>query len=183
MLLNRNIPAHAGKTIIAKLTPSRAAEHPRARGENNLTDGSVAAINGTSPRTRGKLRGTLNINLSRRNIPAHAGKTWLTAKSSMSWAEHPRARGENYPGVRTSNVDNGTSPRTRGKPFPVTRIRTRERNIPAHAGKTNWILFMRKSPAEHPRARGENPGRVVSSAPRVRNIPAHAGKTTSPPAS
>ena len=52
--LNRNIPAHAGKTSLPWWWPQLAAEHPRARGENYTARILNRPEGGTSPRTRGK---------------------------------------------------------------------------------------------------------------------------------
>ena len=91
----------------------------------------------------------------------------------------------------------GTSPRMRGKPLRGGVIGDWSGNIPAYAGKTNWILPIRESPAEHPRVCGENgfwqfpKNRPRGTSPRMRgkptgtkiyahppgNIPAYAGKT------
>ena len=92
----------------------------------------------------------------------------------------------------------GSSPLTRGKP-PDTAVRvSRERLIPAHAGKTkSWGRGPCPRPA-HPRSRGENQSssgsriRPWGSSPLTRGkhrrtirarggcglIPAHAGKTS-----
>ena len=51
---NRNIPAHAGKTIFRGSPDSTKAEHPRARGENTAPQSNRSRHQGTSPRTRGK---------------------------------------------------------------------------------------------------------------------------------
>ena len=91
----------------------------------------------------------------------------------------------------------GTSPRTRGKPTVSITPPRSARNIPAHAGKTKTARDRRAASAEHPRARGKNPGfpprgsERQGTSPRTRgkhlggagkldrtrNIPAHAGKT------
>ena len=71
------------------------AEHPRARGENGAELGLNAIQSGTSPRTRGKLQGSLGQMCAERNIPAHAGKTMLARRLAQQIEEHPRARGEN----------------------------------------------------------------------------------------
>ena len=61
-------------------------------------------------------------------------------------------------------------------------ITTRAGLIPAHAGKTRWILSIQNSPPAHPRSRGENfqtLGSTVSavgSSPLTRGKPALAGK-------
>ena len=73
----RNIPAHAGKTPSKTTTPSVAQEHPRARGENAHLLRAYRIRIGTSPRTRGKPVAGPSIKVVFRNIPAHAGKTYL----------------------------------------------------------------------------------------------------------
>ena len=133
----------------------------------------------------------------RRNIPAHAGKTNIIVWALGRVAEHPRSRGENDAGSTRRRNGRGTSPLTRGKPQPPRRLDTRQRNIPAHAGKTPADRLRRGIHREHPRSRGEN-GLDTSTEPLAqgtspltrgkrdvrsvedgpdRNIPAHAGKT------
>ena len=70
-----NIPAHAGKTTNVWLGLHFPAEHPRARGENNVGKVMVVTSVGTSPRTRGKHDQSELLHLWHGNIPAHAGKT------------------------------------------------------------------------------------------------------------
>ena len=70
-----NIPAHAGKTTAHAAHPEPNGEHPRARGENQLCSGRFGRVQGTSPRTRGKLAGVVSEAHDTGNIPAHAGKT------------------------------------------------------------------------------------------------------------
>ena len=73
--LERLIPAHAGKTLLA-VTPSIEAEaHPRSRGENSPRARQVCAGQGSSPLTRGKLEHAEARRRPERLIPAHAGKT------------------------------------------------------------------------------------------------------------
>ena len=97
----------------------------------------------------------------------------------------------------TSLTRNGSSPLTRGKPCGVGVAASSVGLIPAHAGKTSFILrAMIFSPA-HPRSRGENRSdakarfNIAGSSPLTRGkqasedtefwaaglIPAHAGKT------
>ena len=153
----RNIPAHAGKT------------HTPVSG--------FSVLKGTSPRTRGKLSLVIGRMCPRRNIPAHAGKTKQPFPVPRRRAEHPRARGENYPPLHNPDAGGGTSPRTRGKPNLKGLLQRNGRNIPAHAGKTQISRSKGGKGTEHPRARGENQARPRARQRRNRNIPAHAGKT------
>ena len=85
----------------------------------------------------------------------------------------------------------------RGKPLHRRYRHRRTRITPAHAGKTQKLKFLVRSPKDHPRACGENPAYNLSgdgelgSPPRMRGkplfmallafsgriTPAHAGKT------
>ena len=71
----RLIPAHAGKTSSCALSFLTRAAHPRSRGENLSTRRKPQALSGSSPLTRGKPAGSFSPGISRRLIPAHAGKT------------------------------------------------------------------------------------------------------------
>ena len=197
----RNIPAHAGKTLQLRPRGERAAEHPRARGENVSIAEPFSRGNGTSPRTRGKPPACRGQESTRRNIPAHAGKTHDSLALPTPPEEHPRARGENPPPLGAIRHQPGTSPRTRGKQKSVIHSNADLRNIPAHAGKTPTFDYPHGRTSEHPRARGENierplqPLGSLGTSPRTRgkldtsdkatskarNIPAHAGKTTASP--
>ena len=55
VMIDRNIPAHAGKTTITQLFAKDIKEHPRACGENLLVLVILVTSAGTSPRMRGKL--------------------------------------------------------------------------------------------------------------------------------
>ena len=161
----RNIPAHAGKTIVHDTNVGRKSEHPRARGENctrrpawispvipspgehprargenRVARRRLGLWRGTSPRTRGKLPRSAAPPPGRRNIPAHAGKTVVLMPAVSPRREHPRARGENCSPVVDDTLTMGTSPRTRGKRRAMGSPGSRHRNIPAHAGKTRSRL-------------------------------------------
>ena len=94
----RNIPAHAGKTLLKHNDFLSVSEHPRARGENTVHGAERLGQRGTSPRTRGKRLLQISKKSASRNIPAHAGKTVFKQPLHGSKKEHPRARGENSTG-------------------------------------------------------------------------------------
>ena len=152
----RNIPAHAGKTHASEACHTICPEHPRARGENHSSQLMACHVTGTSPRTRGKPFVTVDGVPRNRNIPAHAGKTGCTILARMLCGEHPRARGENPHSLSMRGTTCGTSPRTRGKRSAAGIGGAGNRNIPAHAGKTEMRFYRREDDREHPRARGEN---------------------------
>ena len=135
--------------------------------------------------------------VSRRLIPARAGKTVRMRQMTVADSAHPRAGGENRIIAATVARSAGSSPRGRGKPLSVCPCRAYQRLIPARAGKTSERDAVHKLSAAHPRAGGENaepkrdPLGVAGSSPRGRGkprkrgagqdgrrlIPARAGKT------
>ena len=100
---------------------------------------------------------------------------------------------------QVSEVAAGSSPLTRGKRAHFAIAAQGCRLIPAHAGKTMYLVVTTEGPTAHPRSRGENPStlnngeNVNGSSPLTRGkqghplrpvgvhglIPAHAGKTVS----
>ena len=96
LIVDRLIPAHAGKTRIATATIVRHRAHPRSRGEN--------------------VKCPSLVDHDQRLIPAHAGKTRGHSPRPRLSRAHPRSRGENTDGDGASAVAIGSSPLTRGKP-------------------------------------------------------------------
>ncbi len=151
------------------------------------------------------MRGTRNLGLITgalsgrfvRFIPAHAGNTIQAAYAKSKTAVHPRACGEHGGLERRREFDFGSSPRMRGTRNSSRALQRSRRFIPAHAGNTCLICFVRFSSSVHPRACGEHPMALPAaterhgSSPRMRGtrhflahvharprfIPAHAGNT------
>ena len=140
LIVNRLIPAHAGKTDPEyRRSPDRRA-HPRSRGENKTGMGTDIVGAGSSPLTRGKLRCLPVVVGGGRLIPAHAGKTIASCPLTLRTWAHPRSRGENAcPCDRLGSLE-GSSPLTRGKRGVVVVSNNRKGLIPAHAGKTRTLL-------------------------------------------
>ena len=111
----RIIPAHAGQTISLSGILRRRADHPRACGANAYQAGFTAALDGSSPRMRGKLAGVPRAGRRRRIIPAHAGQTSHESTFCVVEPDHPRACGANFPITALLCVLFGSSPRMRGK--------------------------------------------------------------------
>ena len=112
-------------------------------------------------------------------------------------SDHPRACGANFATLVGSQLQNGSSPRMRGKRRFSRSTRRDGRIIPAHAGQTVCGACSTSVATDHPRACGAN-GKISSktmvrtgSFPRMRGkltlrrrhdhceriIPAHAGQT------
>ena len=196
--LERLIPAHAGKTTALQMRFPVHWAHPRACGENASTKTRAIFKMGSSPRMRGKLQVAWDFQPLCGLIPAHAGKTHSLSRIVSLTAAHPRACGENCVCHVGDNADRGSSPRMRGKPPLRPGNLKLRRLIPAHAGKTDSVLFRPRRSTAHPRACGENkiegaalfvasgssprmrgkPVVSLSSPNHIRLIPAHAGKTS-----
>ncbi len=198
----RAIPAWAGKTRFWSGTLYRFSGHPRVGGENNAQRLNSLALNGPSPRGRGKPPRRLPRDQLHRAIPAWAGKTSSLLPSSLPPPGHPRVGGEN-PKKRTRPAPfDGPSPRGRGKPARGHRRQSTRRAIPAWAGKTSPCPWQLPPIPGHPRVGGENAMsrancvRASGPSPRgrgklatggafgaaIRAIPAWAGKTCQPSA-
>ena len=136
-LVQRLIPAHAGKTPRRSSARMTRRAHPRSRGENALHPDEVMNALGSSPLTRGKLLGADRALGGRGLIPAHAGKTRPRNHQDQGGGAHPRSRGENFSRPKVTPLLPGSSPLTRGKPRLVGADLPLGRLIPAHAGKTS----------------------------------------------
>ena len=152
----RITPAHAGKTHYLCQRGAQGEDHPRACGENSLPPQDVQRSRGSPPRVRGKPN-PLNESTCQVGItPARAGKTDTKNDSFHFWQDHPRACGENSLSVFPHDVAAGSPPRVRGKPNPPPAAVRGAGITPARAGKTTRSFQYCPSPADHPRACGEN---------------------------
>ena len=168
-------------------------------GENVIAAGYRSAVEGSSPRVRGKRVHSQKFIKAVRLIPACAGKTPRRRARRRPGGAHPRVCGENMSLGRYPHGGPGSSPRVRGKHLPSALPHRPVRLIPACAGKTRLDAHPSSSRRAHPRVCGENvsPRRAAcartGSSPRVRGkrrrcpaarqrpglIPACAGKTCS----
>ena len=69
------IPARAGKTFLSSSIVYTPAAHPRACGENDVSEVMATDLEGSSPRVRGKRTGWRGPRRAPGLIPARAGKT------------------------------------------------------------------------------------------------------------
>ena len=111
---------------------------------------------GSSPLTRGKPPIVRLSKFITGLIPAHAGKTVLRDFGAGACAAHPRSRGENSGPSVSGRPFRGSSPLTRGKPLRHRASRDKTGLIPAHAGKTVFMIVVVATETAHPRSRGEN---------------------------
>ena len=137
LLVERLIPARAGKTKPTASSHQASTAHPRAGGENNSARSDARGIAGSSPRGRGKRGRRQGLDHGIGLIPARAGKTALPHSWQMRRPAHPRAGGENRKRADTEQWRCGSSPRGRGKPELLHRGGHSDGLIPARAGKTS----------------------------------------------
>ena len=159
------------------LSQAMTAVHPRSRGEHNARACALAACSGSSPLTRGTLRLDPCARVGPRFIPAHAGNTQRSAPADRLRPVHPRSRGEHNQRSDTRMDRSGSSPLTRGTPWPAGHPQHHPRFIPAHAGNTAWRCSVWKSCiGSSPLTRG-TPYCATPKPCIPRFIPAHAGNT------
>ena len=196
-VVDRLIPACAGKTTTSQAHTVANSAHPRVCGENGSSSTPSTPRAGSSPRVRGKRERIADPGDQARLIPACAGKTATARSPAFPSGAHPRVCGENTSREYATACQLGSSPRVRGKPDDAGALPRAPGLIPACAGKTQGRPTPGRSRPAHPRVCGENlsgvGGRVHASgsSPRVRGklwthvlapcsvrlIPACAGKT------
>ena len=148
---NRIIPAYAGSTAPFGNPSNPLPDHPRIRGEHQLTETSSPYFLGSSPHTRGARR--------------------LRGETHDRRTDHPRIRGEHDCGVMVIAGTDGSSPHTRGAPPYPSDWRRRLRIIPAYAGSTRSCRARPARCRDHPRIRGEHVYVAVSSSPNEGSSP------------
>ena len=190
----RIIPACAGKRRDVEVKAAAVGDHPRVCGEKAYVAYRSTNASGSSPRVRGKERRNSRQIISKRIIPACAGKSQsqqgylgqlriIPACAGKSWSphcfsqsswDHPRVCGEKPSGdLRPSGV-RGSSPRVRGKVVGNGLVKGLERIIPACAGKRACAPAGAPCGRDHPRVCGEKGSAASSihatagSSPRVR---------------
>ena len=174
------IPARAGTTHPDPAAGPGQAEDPRACGDDTISFPIAAISSGRSPRVRGRLPGGAELQPHARKIPARAGTTrWEPQPAGPIW-EDPRACGDDGRFPPTRYDSRGRSPRVRGRPIRAVWSASISRKIPARAGTTTGTCPPTSSPAEDPRACGDDEcdcARLSSPegrSPRVRGRPASA---------
>ena len=135
-LNNGIIPAYAGSTIRRAACRCSKWDHPRIRGEHDLSRRLRLGATGSSPHTRGARRIPLLCSGWRRIIPAYAGSTFKACAPPSTTADHPRIRGEHFFTIQDTPLTNGI--------------------IPAYAGSTPRSSAICFCWTDHPRIRGEH---------------------------
>ena len=152
----RITPARAGKTYDLNRFVASGGDHPRACGENSLSEVGDLFEQGSPPRVRGKLSSSDETPPPPGITPARAGKTWSVRRRFRGPQDHPRACGENRRALFSRTIRRGSPPRVRGKPTRLRCAGTSCRITPARAGKTMLKRWINRNEKDHPRACGEN---------------------------
>ena len=155
---------------------------------------------GSSPLARGLPQEVDGETRENRIIPARAGFTWIGHVTLTARMDHPRSRGVYGHGGRYFKSPHGSSPLARGLLNIADVLLLAHRIIPARAGFTGLLMYLRHGPGDHPRSRGVYPrnrnppqicqgssplarglhGQGVGHAVEARIIPARAGFTNRP---
>ena len=143
------------------------------RGEDHLPTRKDFSTSRSPPHARGRLVQVVHCLVSVRITPACAGKTSGCRPGRIRCGHHPRMRGEDTSGRRTTGTSPGSPPHARG------RLDRGEAHVhvggitPACAEKTAGPRPSPRGSRDHPRMRGED---VSVPAPRSCNAgsPPHA---------
>ena len=167
--------------VVPLLVTNRA--HPRVRGDDLPRADTHRLGRGSPPRARGRPAVLLQDRASRRLTPACAGTTGRsTCRPAGCWA-HPRVRGDDPDVIRVEDVISGSPPRARGRPRRGRELELDVRLTPACAGTTQSTPPRRASSQAHPRVRGDDSGRICSSAVARGSPPRARGRPPDPPTS
>ncbi|SNS72225.1 hypothetical protein SAMN06265355_12615 [Actinomadura mexicana] len=152
----RTTPARAGRTRPAGSPGSTGSDHPRSRGENNISSVSACRRDGPPPIARGERVPQIATDDAHRTTPARAGRTTGSPGTRPNSADHPRSRGENGYSAYSGDGGPGPPPLARGELGQRDRQPFRDRTTPARAGRTSSCWPSRSRSSDHPRSRGEN---------------------------
>ena len=170
----RIIPARAGFTRCPPWPPCSRPDHPRSRGVYWWPRRPPSATTGSSPLARGLPPTTKKGGRPNRIIPARAGFTSTSPRTSKGAADHPRSRGvystpsreetrtQDHPRSRgvyasitgTKRLVMGSSPLARGLRRFSIGTRSTIGIIPARAGFTIQMTCSSAISPDHPRSRG-----------------------------
>ena len=108
------IPAYAGNTFFLAVLVEPMRDHPRVCGEHPADTGFGMQCKGSSPRMRGTHREHYGRFRQRGIIPAYAGNTHSSSRTTTLPRDHPRVCGEHRCSSRKRKALTGSSPRMRG---------------------------------------------------------------------
>ena len=148
------IPARAGFTVTTLRSLSACTDHPRSRGVYYVSFTIAGKNLGSSPLARGLLSDIFRRAGNSGIIPARAGFTCTTGKSSARPWDHPRSRGVYSTRAKHCIPGMGSSPLARGLLAAHRQLPQPARIIPARAGFTLGLRSPTSPVRDHPRSRG-----------------------------
>ena len=130
-----SIPACAGEPLKRRGARSAPRVYPRVCGGTRHASLASSQLAGLSPRVRGNRHVTPPLPAARGSIPACAGEpAWRRSKRRCEWV-YPRVCGGTTDSPATLWRRTGLSPRVRGNPSFLWRLRPVRGSIPACAGE------------------------------------------------
>ena len=193
-------PARAGKSMCQPFHVHSSWDHPRACGEEFMSEQDCEQLMGSPPRVRGRVCEAGAPARTPGITPARAGKRITAFADARGERDHPRACGEEGTHVHTTSDHTGSPPRVRGRACVNRSMFIPPGITPARAGKRHTASKHIGRCGDHPRACGEECPAVHhitsgrGSPPRVRGralnhsrtffpariTPARAGKSPVP---
>ena len=192
----RSIPARAGEPLPGCWRQYQSTVYPRACGGTVIVFEMKVFKDGLSPRVRGNPSQYQKPHQTSRSIPARAGEPQTGPERIQRRTVYPRACGGTPSTSFAGSSWPGLSPRVRGNPAGVHRLRRADRSIPARAGEPATLWWRMQPNRVYPRACGGtwfsprrvalpcglsprvrgNLHRLVRHVIRFRSIPARAGE-------
>ena len=156
----RSIPAWAGKPHETMPPECLQGVYPRVGGETHGARREAEPASGLSPRGRGNRLRSFFLFLSKRSIPAWAGKPCRSQVCRRCWRVYPRVGGETCRSTSVGSFPAGLSPRGRGNRIVSVPCLQNSRSIPAWAGKPDNTTIFVWNGGVYPRVGGETRGVV-----------------------
>ena len=150
-----SIPAHTGKPCRGPPVGDVDRVYPRSHGEALEGALAILPVMGLSPLTRGSHTPEGGHHASTGSIPAHTGKPFLLAATSILDGVYPRSHGEAVEAEKIADRRGGLSPLTRGSPTLYRSLADSLGSIPAHTGKPLSASIMIRLIPVYPRSHGE----------------------------
>ena len=151
-----SIPAWAGETTPPRLPGSSAGVYPRVGGGNGAVHAPPTAVEGLSPRGRGKRSRPRPADGGGGSIPAWAGETPPPRRLRPTSLVYPRVGGGNPAFGWYQPPLGGLSPRGRGKRLASDNPGHPRGSIPAWAGETGGLSRCQTRATVYPRVGGGN---------------------------
>ena len=152
----RFTPTYVGKISALLMYLWAISVHPHIRGENEVKDYHIWALDGSPPHTWGKLPSRQVSRVQSRFTPTYVGKMFFAKFIFNNVSVHPHIRGENASAYAYEIPVAGSPPHTWGKYRFETLGSPRLRFTPTYVGKIFGYPRKILKYSVHPHIRGEN---------------------------